>query len=122
MRKIVACLLAFAPVPALASGSEVLLSLWSQLALLAVVVLSLFIARISVSSKIFVFAVYLLAMIAANWLTWSLPYRDNQTLIVSVSVVLPGVSWLIALAFARHWRVANITSRSRHDAAKAARP
>ena len=58
------------PLQAVASGSEVLVSLWSEFALLAPVVLSLFGTRITFRLKPFVFSVYLLAAIAANWATW----------------------------------------------------
>jgi hypothetical protein len=122
MRQRLAFLLMAVPLPAVASGSEVLASLWSELALLAAVVVSLFVTRISFRSKAFVFAIYLLSVIAVSWVTWDWPYRKNQALIMSMSLIVPGLCWLVALAVARYRYRANITSRSGHDAAKAARP
>jgi hypothetical protein len=122
MHKRLALLLAAVPLPAVASGSEILGSLWSELALLAAVVLSLFVTRISLRARTFVFAAYLLAAIAVSWATWDWPYRENQALIISISLIVPGLCWLVALAVARYRRGANITSRSRHDTTKAAQP
>jgi hypothetical protein len=111
MPKRLVLLLAAVPLPAIASGSEVFVSLWSTLALLAVVVLSLFVTRITLRSKAFVFAAYFLAAIAAHSATWDWPYRENQALIISISLIVPGLCWLVALAVARYRHGANITSR-----------
>jgi hypothetical protein len=54
MRECSAVFLAL-PSAALASGNDVLVSFWSQLALLAVVVLSLFITRLILKSQALVF-------------------------------------------------------------------
>lgn len=70
--------LALLPSAALASGSDILLFFWSQLALLAVVVLSLFITRLTLKSKAVVLGVYLLAAVAVTWATWKMPYSKNQ--------------------------------------------
>ena len=122
MARRLAFLLAAAPLPAVASGSEVLVSLSSELALLAAIVLSLFLTSIAFWSKALVFAVYLFAAVAAHWATWDWQYRENQALIISISLIVPGLCWLVALEVARYRHRAIITSRSRHDAAKAVRP
>jgi hypothetical protein len=121
MRKYSTVLLGL-PSAAVASGGDVLVSFWSQLALLAVVVLSLFIARLTVKAKALVFVLYFVAAVAVNWATWNMPYSRNQSFIVSISLVVPGACWLAALVLMHFRRGTNKTNRSRHDAARAARP
>ena len=107
VRKYLTLLLALLPSAALASGSDILLFFWSQLALLAVVVLSLFITRLTLKSKAVVLVVYLLAAVAVTWATWKMPYSKNQAFIASISLVVPGACWLGALVLMHYRRDAN---------------
>jgi hypothetical protein len=87
------------PTAAHASGGDVLGLLWAQAGLFLVVVVSLFVVRLSSAQKSVVFSAYLISGIVANYATLNLPYSENAILIDSVSTLVPLLVWIVALGY-----------------------
>jgi hypothetical protein len=88
-----------APASVSASGSEVLSLLWLSLLVFIVVVVSLYLAKITLKQKLFVFLVYSTAAIVGYVATSGMPYLKNMYLINTINTVLPLVAWLVIYVY-----------------------
>jgi glycerol-3-phosphate acyltransferase PlsY len=88
-----------APASVLASGSEALSLLWLSLLVFIVVVVSLYLAKITSKQKLFVFLVYLAAVIAGYVTTSGMPYLKNMYLINTINTALPFIAWLVVYVY-----------------------
>ena len=109
------------PAASLASGGEVLGTLWLEGILFVVVLLSVARSGLTWATRLSVFVAYLIA-VALSWVAISdMPYEANSLLINVVCVGLPAIVWAGGLLLAARFGK-NITSRSTRSRAKTRAP
>jgi hypothetical protein len=109
------------PATSLASGGEVLGTLWLEAILFVAVLVSVARSGLTWVARLSVFVAYLIAVVL-SWVAASdMPYEANRLLINAVCVGLPAAVWaggfLLAARFGK-----NITSRSTRSRAKTRAP
>jgi len=109
------------PATSLASGGEVLGTLWLEEILFIAVLVWVARSGLTWVTRLSVFGAYLVA-VALSWLATSdMPYEANRLLVNAVCVGLPAIVWsggfLLAARFGK-----NITSRSTRSRAKTRAP
>lgn len=89
------------PQSAWASGGDVLSLAWLEAGLLALVLGSLLVFRLSVLRSLGVFGVYLLAASGSLYVTREWPYLANRATVNALCVGLPFLAWLFAIVCLR---------------------
>lgn len=82
-----------------ASGGAVLGLLWAEVGFFFLVVVSLFVVRISFAQKTGVFFAYLTSVLAANYATLNLSYSTHSFLITTLNIFVPLFIWVVVLSY-----------------------
>lgn len=89
LKYIIALLLFASPLTALAHGEEVLVTVFLEFLTVVILVIGLFTIKLNKKGKFVIGGIYLMTIILTSILTNLLPYRQNQTLINFLVVVVP---------------------------------
>src|SRR6478609_4870988 len=84
------------PLAAFAHGEEVLVTMFFEFGLLVVFILILAFAKITISGKLIIGGLYLLAAFMTDILTGDWPYRENMTLINLSITIIPSTVFLVS--------------------------
>jgi hypothetical protein len=109
------------PATSLASGGEILVTLWLEAILFVAVLVSVTRSGLTWVARLSVFGAYLIAVTLSWVATSDMPYEANHLLINAVCVGLPAIVWAGGFFLAARFGK-NITSRSTRSRAKTRAP
>ncbi len=87
------------PMPAIASGTQVLSLFWLSVVVFTIVIGALLFIKISLKHKIIIFLVYFISVIISHLATSGMPYMQNMYLINTINTAVPFFMWLTAFIY-----------------------